>query len=186
VRDEFLDSYHAERWPVGQFLLRFTDRLFSLATSTNPIVAWLRGAAAPRAAAFVFTNDRARNRALRTVSQLGIHYKKSPIVREGHGVKHGPRAGERMIDAPFEGSTLFALLARPSHQLLFVGSGADESDLYEAHAIDASLAKTLGIEDGGCYLVRPDGYVAFRSGPQWRFELREYLHQLFGTFDRST
>jgi 2-polyprenyl-6-methoxyphenol hydroxylase-like FAD-dependent oxidoreductase len=34
--DALLDSYQAERWPVGRFVLRFTDRAFRVSTSDNP------------------------------------------------------------------------------------------------------------------------------------------------------
>ena len=30
--DQLLDTYESERWPVGRFLLRFTDRLFATLT----------------------------------------------------------------------------------------------------------------------------------------------------------
>lgn len=41
-RDEFLDSYDAERRPVGETILRRTDRIFTYATSTNWFFIFLR------------------------------------------------------------------------------------------------------------------------------------------------
>src|SRR6266508_6357317 len=32
-----LDTYEAERAPIGKMVLRFTDRAFTIATSTNPV-----------------------------------------------------------------------------------------------------------------------------------------------------
>jgi len=176
VKNEFLDSYHDERWPVGQFLLRFTDRLFSLATTKNPLVAWLRGAALPHAAKFVLSNEHTRGRAMRTISQLSIRYRDSAIVSEGPGVRGGPRAGDRMPDYG-----LFETLARPRHTLLTFGGDADEgrSGLYDAVAVSADQAEKLGISTGGAYLVRPDGHVAFRAGSGWRAELASYLAKHF-------
>ena len=101
--EPLLDSYPAERWPVGRTLLRATDRLFAgfaksmsgsqLMTSFRRVV--VRGVVAPalsrrsiRAAAFHF------------VSQLGIHYRKSPAVAEGEPtLSKGPHAGDRLPDA---------------------------------------------------------------------------------------
>ena len=43
ARDRLLDTYEAERWPIGQFPLRYTDRLFSTFTramSGHPLAAW--------------------------------------------------------------------------------------------------------------------------------------------------
>jgi 2-polyprenyl-6-methoxyphenol hydroxylase-like FAD-dependent oxidoreductase len=45
AEDRLLDTYEAERWPVGQFLLRYTDRLFSTFTramSGRPLATWAR------------------------------------------------------------------------------------------------------------------------------------------------
>src|SRR6266540_3683483 len=45
--DALLDSYHAERWPVGRFVLRFTDRAFNVATSRGPLARMVRTRLAP-------------------------------------------------------------------------------------------------------------------------------------------
>jgi 2-polyprenyl-6-methoxyphenol hydroxylase-like FAD-dependent oxidoreductase len=46
-----LDSYEAERWPVGRTLLRYTDRIFSVlvrSVSDSAIASWLRRNVAAR------------------------------------------------------------------------------------------------------------------------------------------
>src|SRR5262249_32412444 len=45
AHNRLLETYEAERWPVGQFLLRYTDRLFSTFTramSGRPLATWAR------------------------------------------------------------------------------------------------------------------------------------------------
>jgi 2-polyprenyl-6-methoxyphenol hydroxylase-like FAD-dependent oxidoreductase len=42
-----LDTYEAERAPIGKMVLRFTDRAFTIATSTNPLVRFARTRLAP-------------------------------------------------------------------------------------------------------------------------------------------
>ncbi|MFF4894468.1 FAD-dependent monooxygenase [Micromonospora chersina] len=42
-----LDSYHAERTLVGRTVLRFSDRAFTVATTTNPLVRFARTRLAP-------------------------------------------------------------------------------------------------------------------------------------------
>ena len=42
-----LDSYEAERAPIGRMVLRFTDRAFTIVASTNPIVRLARTRFAP-------------------------------------------------------------------------------------------------------------------------------------------
>jgi 2-polyprenyl-6-methoxyphenol hydroxylase-like FAD-dependent oxidoreductase len=58
--DRLLDSYEAERWPVGQFLLRYTDRLFSTFTramSGRPLATWARRVVAPHVVPHLFGSD---------------------------------------------------------------------------------------------------------------------------------
>lgn len=103
-KDRLLDSYEAERLPVGKFLLRYTDRLFAgfarvargglIAKTVRAVFA---GMILPRALA----SPKRRARAFRIISQLGIRYRSSPIIQEGDpGLKDGPRAGDRFPDAP--------------------------------------------------------------------------------------
>jgi 2-polyprenyl-6-methoxyphenol hydroxylase-like FAD-dependent oxidoreductase len=50
VHNRLLDTYEAERWPVGQFLLRYTDRLFSTFTramSDRSLATWARRVVVP-------------------------------------------------------------------------------------------------------------------------------------------
>ena len=99
--DGLLDSYHAERWPVGRTLLRSTDRVFSLFTramSPAPAAAWARRSIG-RLVPGLLGSPRVRARIFRFVSQLGIRYRKSSVVREGHPrLSRGPTAGDRLPD----------------------------------------------------------------------------------------
>jgi 2-polyprenyl-6-methoxyphenol hydroxylase-like FAD-dependent oxidoreductase len=128
-----LDSYHAERWPVGQTLLRVTDRLFARfakSVAGNRVAVTLRrwivrGVVAPalarpgiRAAGFHF------------VSQLGIHYRTSPAVLEGvPRLHHGPMAGDRLPDLRVQRrampTSLQQELASPHLHWLLCGPLAD-------------------------------------------------------------
>src|SRR6266704_6714919 len=48
AKEALLDSYDAERRPVGSFVVRFTDRAFAISTSTNPLIRALRTRVVPR------------------------------------------------------------------------------------------------------------------------------------------
>ena len=51
AEEKLLDTYEAERWPVGRNLLRYTDRLFGLFTrvmSAGALAAWIRRAVVAR------------------------------------------------------------------------------------------------------------------------------------------
>ena len=98
-----LDSYEAERWPVGRTLLRYTDRIFSAlvrSLSDNAITSWLRRAVAANVLPEVLTSTRLRAYAFRFISELGIRYRRSPAVTEAEPrLRVGPRAGDRFPDA---------------------------------------------------------------------------------------
>ena len=97
-----LDSYEAERWPVGRFLLRYTDRAFGTltrVTSSGALAGWARRIVVPSVLPRVMGSRRLRASAFRFVSELGIRYRRSPAVREGEPRLHGgPRAGDRLPD----------------------------------------------------------------------------------------
>jgi len=98
-----LDSYEAERWPVGQFLLRYTDRAFRTFTgaiSNGPLAAWARRVLAPRVLPHIVASPRLRRALFAFVSELAVRYRRSAAVAEGEPRQvGGPRAGDRLPDA---------------------------------------------------------------------------------------
>ena len=180
ARPGLLDSYEAERMPVGKKLLGYTDRAFSFMASQNPLVIGLRNLAVPPAARFLLASPERRRRAFRFVSQLGIRYRHSPAVA---GEQSGAlQPGDRAPDGPLASGTVHALLARsPGHHLLAFGLAerpvAHGRLPLEAHwLIDAPLEtrKRFGLDEGLC-LVRPDGYVAFKAPGAAFAALEAYL-----------
>ena len=127
--DPLLDSYEAERQPVGKFLLRYTDRLFgqfARLAKGGPIAFVMRTVFAGMIIPRVMSSRTRRGRAFRLVSQLGIRYRSSPIVEEGEPrLKTGPEAGDRFPDAKVsvrgKASTLHRELRGPRFHLLLCG-----------------------------------------------------------------
>ncbi len=74
---QLLDSYDAERRPVGAFVLRFTDRAFTVVTSDRSFLRAIRTVVAPRVLPLLLRSRVGRRVAFRTVSQLGITYASS-------------------------------------------------------------------------------------------------------------
>jgi 2-polyprenyl-6-methoxyphenol hydroxylase-like FAD-dependent oxidoreductase len=205
--DRLLDSYEAERWPVGQFLLRYTDRLFSTFTramSGRPLATWARRVVAPHVVPHLFGSDWVRRTAFAFVSELGIRYRKSPAVVEGEPrQRKGPRAGDRLPDAEVlvNGRSMYLqqTLAGPHLALLLCGDPRqwDQSELDRVRARYRHVMSTyglgpagsdgplvdeqgqalarLGVRDAVQYLVRPDGYIAFRAGGRTFEQLNHYL-----------
>jgi 2-polyprenyl-6-methoxyphenol hydroxylase-like FAD-dependent oxidoreductase len=121
-----LDTYEPERAPVGKMVLRFTDRAFTIATSTNPIVRFARTRLAPAVIPLALKANAGRAYAFRTVSQLDIRYRRSPLSVNGpNPPRKGPKAGDRLPDAAVvhngRPSTLHEVLAEPGWHLLLCG-----------------------------------------------------------------
>ncbi len=190
-----LDSYEAERWPVGRALLRTTDRIFGVFTRSmsNSAAAWVRRVVVARVLPRVMRSDRIRAAAFHFVSEFSIRYRGSPAVTEGTpSLRRGPRAGDRVPDAELtldgRATTLQRELGAPYLHLLLCG----DADAWDSRApavasvgtrydgvlrvrrltksggaavlVDQSGAalSRLGVRDAGQYLIRPDGYVAYR------------------------
>ena len=223
--DRLLDSYEQERRPVGEKLLHYTDRLFSVASSSSPVVSGVRNLLISTLLPRLAASPSGRARLFRFVSQLGIRYTESPIVAEDLSAasaefRRGPAKGARAPDGPLYlpergPSTLFARLTGPRHHLLlFAGPSsetllayeaykrrlsAEQSGLFRVHVIlgrdpvdfgppglDVGidtfglLHSRYGITKSGLYLVRPDGYIAYRSASLNVVGLANYLDDLFG------
>jgi 2-polyprenyl-6-methoxyphenol hydroxylase-like FAD-dependent oxidoreductase len=201
-----LDTYEAERQPVGRYVLRFTDRAFRLATSTSPAIRILRTHAATRLFRLAARSTIVRSRGFRLLGQLAISYRDSPAVQEGHpSLRRGPRAGDRIPDAPIaiDGTptTLHQAIAAPRFHLLLTGpADAWPSDhaavldrdatTVERHRLarepapgvlfdtDGHAHRRLGLAntDGvSHYLIRPDGHIAYRAAGTDLNGLHSYL-----------
>jgi 2-polyprenyl-6-methoxyphenol hydroxylase-like FAD-dependent oxidoreductase len=207
AHSRLLDTYDAERWRVGQFLLRYTDRLFSTFTrvmSGRPLATWVRRVVIPHVVPHVFDSHWLRQTAFSFVSELGIRYRKSPAVAEGEPrLRKGPRSGDRLPDAEVRvngrSTYLQQALAGPHLALLLCGDSRhwDSRELdrlrerygrvmamhcLNASGPDGSLVdekghafSRLAVRDAAQYLVRPDGYIAFRSAGRTFEQLERYL-----------
>ncbi len=195
--EKLLDTYEAERWPVGRRLLRYTDRLFSVFTRVmfgSALAAWVRRVVVARVLPLVFRWIRLREWAFRFVSELAISYRGTAAVMEGSPrLRRGPRAGDRFPDAEveYEGQPthLHGAVSARAFTLLLCGplrdwKSAAVRDLADRNAafleirhlsrehgpnvlFDSSgdALGRLGLlagDDAAQYLVRPDGYIAFR------------------------
>ncbi|WP_323118497.1 FAD-dependent monooxygenase [Burkholderia alba] len=89
-----LDSYHAERYPIERDVLRQTSFLTHVVEADRGPLKLLRDHVVPVLASLGPMRDAVR----RTVSELAIQYRKSPLTLE-RVLDGGPRAGERAPDA---------------------------------------------------------------------------------------
>lgn len=170
--ESLLDTYHAERHPVGARLLRNTMALTALDRSDDRLEA-LRGMICE-----LIQNDGARKQYLAMMSGLDVHYD----LGEGH-----PLLGRRMPDLDLvtdDGPVrVFTLLHSARPVLLNLGAPGsiaivpwvDRVRLIEARYDGRWELPALGaVTAPMAVLIRPDGYVAW-VGDSTRQGLTEAL-----------
>ncbi|MDZ5443526.1 FAD-dependent monooxygenase [Micromonospora sp. 4G57] len=201
-----LDTYEPERAPIGRMVLRFTDRAFTVATSTKPLVRFARTRIAPTVIPLAARARAGRAFVFRTVAELDIRYRRSPLSVEGpRPPRRGPRAGDRLPDAPVVGdrqpTSLHRATAAPGWHLLLCGPGRTwpagpveqlsrgrgglltvqrlgaHDEPGALHDAEGHALRRLGLDAAAAalYLVRPDGHVGFRSGADGWPALVDYL-----------
>jgi 2-polyprenyl-6-methoxyphenol hydroxylase-like FAD-dependent oxidoreductase len=100
AEDSLLDTYQAERHPVGVQLLRTTDRLFSILGGQNLLARTVRGRVAPLMARVVLARPWVLRRVLGLLAQLRLRYPDSPLnAEDGSGWRHAPAPGDRAREA---------------------------------------------------------------------------------------
>jgi hypothetical protein len=173
-----LDSYEAERIPVARRLLETTDRAFQFVVSDSWFARALRTRVIARVAAVAMRIKRVRRLAFRTISQIGIDYRKSPLSQAlGALPKGAPAAGDRFpwLELSFApngpAEDLYGRLDDTRFNLLVFGQdplprralGAF-GGMVRVHDIPASAANqaaiaAAGIPPSSFCLLRPDGHV---------------------------
>jgi 2-polyprenyl-6-methoxyphenol hydroxylase-like FAD-dependent oxidoreductase len=172
-----LDTYDEERRPVAQRLLQTTDRLFRLLVSDSWLAGLFRTRILARIAARAMTMESVRMLAFRSISQIGIRYRQSPLSQTlGSIADTAPQPGDRFpwvkldlngngtVDDLFEAfdDRFFTLLVcgQPAPVSSVVAGGERVRVLAIAdNRGNRSALAGLGIDGPAFYLVRPDGHV---------------------------
>lgn len=163
-----LESYERERLPFAKRLVRSTDRMFELLSARGPIAARMRVGVMPRLMKYAFDSEKTRRFLFRTISQIGVRYRKSWLSEGSAGTLHG---GDRLPWVPANGSAdNFAPLASLGWQIHVYGRPSDylasacAARHLPLHAFEwSAAAESAGLARDAAYLVRPDGYVALAA-----------------------
>ncbi len=91
--DPLLDSYETERIAFARRLVKTTDQAFTLATAEGDFANLIRVRVAPVVLGTALSFEAAREFAFRTVSQINVNYRASPLSQGKAGHVHG---GDRM------------------------------------------------------------------------------------------
>jgi hypothetical protein len=195
AKTSLLDTYHDERMPVIRGVLALTDTALKLGTQKCVIADHLRSIAVPLLSGWEFVQ---RN-VVSELSEIGIDYRRSPIVdSDGSFAADVPHAGDR-APLPPSGSDELVLSTNTHHLLLFAGDNTSEENwsmlqslrrdfesaypgLVHAHVIPSSseLRGKYSVVETALFLIRPDGYIAYRSSRADSVALHRFLEESYG------
>ncbi len=190
---DLLDSYHEERHPVAERLLKTTDNGFKLVVSDSHLAGLMRTKVLARIAAFAMSNERIQRYAFRIVSQTGINYRRSSLSKALDALPfEGPHCGDRFpwlhLRLQTHGTVedTFRAFDDLHFHLVALGQPAPNStdlgygDIVRTWTIpsdpdnDAELAR-VGIPQPSFYLIRPDGHVGLCGKVVDLPAIRQYL-----------
>jgi len=163
--DSLLDTYEPERIGFARRLVATTDRVFSIVTDQGPIAWRVRTRLVPLLARFLFRLDAVRRFLFRTVSQIGVNYRDSPLSEGAAGsVKGGDRLPWVKTGPQEDNFAPLTSLAwqvhvygEPRHGMADACAGLRLP--IHAFAWKSEMGRSALVR-GALYLVRPDGYIA--------------------------
>ena len=211
---DLLDTYDAERRPVGEQVVETSDRMFTAVAGQSGWEATVRDWLARPVSAAISRLDAVQHRAFRRLGQLEIAYAPNRYVEDAAPgfAQAGPQVGHRAPNAAVTqdrsvfdltrgyGFTVLAFSRKALEQderhgladglaafrregvaVHLVARNAIGRDERSIAAISPDVFDAYGIaaRDGqGIYLVRPDGYVAWRADALDLAGCRRFLERL--------
>ncbi len=150
-----LDTYHAERHPVGESVLSLTDKMGRGALTKNKILDCVRSFMLPKLSKFTFLQRKLVNQ----IAQLNVHYRDSPLV-QGKTLKI-LRAGDRIAELPIPQLQGKHLILDFSGQLSETLISKDYAIIYRVTAQDRTRMPEWSTIQAGYCVVRPDRYIGY-------------------------
>ena len=188
-----LDSYERERWPVARLVLAATHATFWAEAGTDPLAGLARSRLAPLGAPLIPVLLRQRRlvaEGVRLLSGFRVSYRSSPLSLEDAPVVGGPHAGDRLPDETItchgRRTRLHDLTAVPGTHVLLqrdaapishadLGQPGPAADTHPSQRPGAHLHRVTSMPGHGVVVVRPDGYVGYRSGEADPTLIRDWL-----------
>lgn len=185
AKQSLLETYEPERIAFARRLVATTDEAFVGVISSGRMAGFLRTKVFPPLIALLFRVPMFRRLAFRTVSQLVVSYRDSPL---SSGRAGRVRGGDRLPWVKLPGGTdNFDPLSSLCWQVHVYGeAGADVRELCKRRGLQlacmawhASFARA-GLERNVLYLVRPDGYLGLVDPRPSAGALASYLDRHLG------
>jgi 2-polyprenyl-6-methoxyphenol hydroxylase-like FAD-dependent oxidoreductase len=168
-----LDTYHNERYPFAQWLLRFTDRLFEFMTANDLFHHLVRKYLLPFFFNRLSAKPSIKKKIFMTLSQLWYSNPPGPAKFQRTSQKLKFRTGDRcpyvMVNAGCEAESIYEQLKTPAFVLLMIGDFAEISEkqlplewvtLTKVIKLPLDLQwQKLGVSKNLTLLIRPDQYI---------------------------
>jgi FAD binding domain-containing protein/aromatic ring hydroxylase-like protein len=167
AKPDLLDTYEAERRPVAEQVIWAASSLHDIFMTHGKDIAQRKQ---------TMFEPGYTDKVVNYCS--GVSYTYRDVIRKPDGLSEidGPAIGDRAPDIDFEnGGTLFDRLRHEYFTLLVMPDGGSLAPVEpverrfstvvktEVLPKSAALSRRYGPSDGRLFLVRPDGYVAFKS-----------------------
>lgn len=179
--DSLLDSYHQERYPVGQDLLEHTQAQTALMSCFSVEGIELRSFLNK----LIKQSPALEKTLAERLSGLNVAY---PSPAPGAHALVGRRAADQDLA---DGKSLFGLLEQGCYVMLDL-SGHDDDGMACSGSWRAVWCRSsLGVRSEGwervtAVLIRPDGYIAWASNEQDATRLRAAIRQILAPFSFSS
>ena len=179
VPDTLLDSYESERIAFARRLVKTTDRVFTLATAEGKLADLIRTRVVPVFLPAAAKFDAMREWMFRTVSQITINYRHSPLSAGKAGDLHG---GDRLPWIGAEAVDNYSPLGTIAWQAHVYGAASPELWTWcREHGLPLYVFgwrpkyRDAGFAQNAVYLLRPDTYIALADESGSSEALQRYL-----------
>ncbi|MCU7550381.1 FAD-dependent monooxygenase [Chitinophagaceae bacterium LB-8] len=205
AKDSLLDTYTEERIAIAKRLVRSTDRVFKVVTSKNYFPRIFRMYVVPVALKLVaplFQKIKFIQRiAFRLISEIGISYRNKSLSKNasfGKFSNDAPHPGDRLpfirfkdangnetnIQNKVKGNCFCFLIFYDNIPKEIISAIEPFKYFISIEIIPMTsqteiLYKAFGIKKNGCYLIRPDMYIAYKSVDFDAEHLTKYLERYF-------
>ncbi|GAB3733650.1 FAD-dependent monooxygenase [Nocardiopsis nanhaiensis] len=171
-----LDTYAAERHPVGRATLRVTDLIQRMAVAPAPVRA-IRPVVAPR----LLRVPRIARAMRRLLSGLGVRYDRPAEVAAS--AAHGERVADLPLVSEGAPARLYELVDPTRFTLLDTTAGGAPAAAAEPWADRVQTLRVEGDlpEGADVLLIRPDGYAAWSGERPSAAQTRNVLTEWAGT-----
>jgi 2-polyprenyl-6-methoxyphenol hydroxylase-like FAD-dependent oxidoreductase len=195
AQERLLESYEEERLPVAKDVLNKADKLFEMETTQNPVLQQIKPFFMQTVSGLMANIEAGRHWFFSFLSQIGVNYRTSSFVQEYPVISNrssSVQAGDRLPYVELaNGSSTHDFIRGFEHHLLVLGepTAAQQAQLQELCSgytlkletlpQEAALSKKLSLKQPTLFLVRPDGYIAYRGTTAALSDFESYLQRLY-------